>query len=176
MRWTPGFVVSYDAPTRTARVNFPGAEGAEEFPVATFCYPIGDKSEHTDIRVLPGDRVWLDFIGDDPRHPIILGFRPKETDNAIDVRRLHHKRIELVADTDMLLQGTSGNMLIKAGSTITLQAPNIVLDGATRVTGHLTYQSGITGTGSATSNGKDVSDAHAHKLVKAGTDTSGTVV
>lgn len=158
--YTPGFVESYDQATRLCRVRIPGVtDGAESMPLAMLSYAIGDKSEHTEVRILPGDRVWLDFVNGDPRFPIITGFRPKETDNAIDWRRFHHQNIELQADTQVL---------IIAGGNVTVRAPSITLDGPTVVTGMLTYQAGITGFGSATSNGKNVSDSHTHGGVDTG--------
>ena len=121
--YTPGFVESYDPATKLARVRIPGVtDGGEVFPEAMFSYPIGDKSEHTDIRVLVGDRVWLDFVNGDARFPIITGFRPKETDNAIDWRRLHHANIELQADTDMRLLATAAKVFISAGTKVQFEA------------------------------------------------------
>lgn len=152
--YTPGFVESYDPATRLCRVKILGVtDGCDTLPQAMLSYPIGDKSEHTEIRILAGDRVWLDFVNGDPRFPIITGFRPKETDNAIDWRRWHHQNIELDAGTQVL---------VIAGGNVTLRAPSITLDGPTTVTGRLTYQAGIDGTGTATSNGKDVSNTHHH--------------
>ena len=181
--YTPGFVVSYDAAQRLCRVRIPGVtDGAEVYPEAMLCYAIGDKSEHTEIRILAGDRVWLDFVNGDARFPIITGFRPKETDNAINWRRWHHANIELQADTDMRLLATGGQVLIQAGTTVVIRAPVITLDGNTICTGTmtvqqlLTYQAGMTGTGSATSNGKNVSNSHKHSGVRAGSDQSGVVV
>jgi len=174
--YTPAFVTAYDQATKLARVRIPGlTDGADEFPQAMLCYPIGDKGEHTDIRILVGDRVWVDFVNGDPRFPIIVGFRPKETDNAIDVRRMHHKNMEFTADTDLTVTATGGTVLIKAGTLIKLQAPAITLDGPTTVTGLFKYLAGSEGHGSSTSNGKDVSDQHGHTLVKSGTNVSGPV-
>lgn len=179
--YTPGFVDSYDAATRRCRVRVPGiTDGAEVLPEAMLCYPIGDKSEHTEIRILPGDRVWLDFVNGDPRFPIITGFRPKETDNALEWRRWHHDNIELQADDDMKLTATGGDMRIKAGdlvliegATIVLRAGAITLDGPTTVTGHLTWQDGSTGTGTSTVNGKNMGSTHTHDGVEPGGGTSG---
>lgn len=121
--YTPGFVDSYDQATRLCRVRIPGVtDGAEVLPQAMLCYPIGDKSEHTEIRILPGDRVWLDFVNGDPRFPIIVGFRPKETDNAINWRRWHHANIELQADTDMRLLATAAKVYVSAGTKVQFAA------------------------------------------------------
>lgn len=179
--YTPGFVESVDRATRICRVRIPGVtDGAELFPEAMLSYPLGDKSEHTEIRIVQGDRVWLDFVNGDPRFPIITGFRPKETDNAMAWRRWHHDNIELQADTDMRLLATGAGILIEAGTTVIVRAPAIRLEGNTTCTGTmtvqqlLTYQAGIAGTGMATSNGKNVSDSHNHVPDSRG-DTQGPV-
>lgn len=157
--YTPGFVESYDPATRLCRVRIPGVtDGAEVLPQAMLCYPIGDKSEHTEIRILPGDRVWLDFVNGDARFPIITGFRPKETDNALDWRRWHHANIELQAD---------GQAIVRA--------PTITLDGDVVVTGHLTYRDGLTGTNGAKVDGKEIGPTHRHSGVDTGSGTSGAV-
>lgn len=121
--YTPGFVVSYDAATRLCRVRIPGlTDGSDVLPLAMLSYPIGDKSEHTELRILPGDRVWLDFVNGDARYPIITGFRPKETDNAIAWRRWHHENIELLADEDMQLIAASGKLVQRAGGDVRVSA------------------------------------------------------
>lgn len=186
--YTPGFVVSVDAARRLYRVSIPGVtDGAEVLPLAMVSYPIGDKSEHTEIRILPGDRVWLDFVNGDPRFPIITGFRPKETDNAMEWRRWHHDNIELQADDDMRLLATAGNLLAQAGVNVTVlaggqvlvEAPTIVLrgtitlDGPTTVTGLLTWLASQVGTGGSTINGKNVGSTHTHGGVDTGGGTSG---
>lgn len=174
--YTPGFVESVNRETRRCRVRFPGTEGAEKLPEADVLYPLGDKSEHTEIRILPGDRVWLDFVNGDPRFPIILGFRPKETDNAMEWRRWHHDNIELTADTDFIVTATGGSVLIEAGTVVTIRAPAIHLEGPTTVTGHLTFEAGATGTGSLTVNGKNVGSTHTHSGVSTGGGTTGAPV
>lgn len=195
--YTPGFIVSYDAAKKLARVRIPGVtDGAELFPEAMFSFPIGDKSEHTDIRILVGDRVWLDFVNGDPRYPIITGYRPKETDNAVDWRRLHHTNIDLTADTDLRLVATGAGVLVQGGATvtvrapsvlvdasssITLRAPTITMDGNTVCTGTmtvqhmLTYLAGLTGAGACLSNGHEVGSVHTHGGIRRGTSFSDPV-
>src|SRR5690606_39810837 len=96
---TPGIVESVDRARREVRVRIPGmTDDAELQPLAEIEYPIGDKSEHTEIRILPGDRVWLAFINGDPRYPIITGYRTKHTGNEVGTRRFHHDAIETDAD------------------------------------------------------------------------------
>lgn len=95
----PGFIHSVDRNTRIVRVSIPGlTDGAEVMPEAQLLNPLGDKSEHTEIRLLPGDRVWLAFIGGDPRYPVIMGYRPKESDNVVGWRRWHHDNFQFDAD------------------------------------------------------------------------------
>lgn len=185
--YTPGFVESYDAVRKLCRVRIPGVtDGSETLPLAMLSYPIGDKSEHTDIRILPGDRVWLDFVNGDPRYPIVTGFRPKETDNAIEWRRWHHDNIELQADDDMRLMATGGNLLAQAGVNVTVlaggqvlvEAPDIILrgsitlDGPTTVVGLLTWLASMAGTGASTINGKDVGSTHTHGGVNPGVSST----
>jgi Type VI secretion system/phage-baseplate injector OB domain len=173
----PGVIESYDASTKTARVAIPGlTDGADEKPVAQFVFPVGDKSEHTDIRVLAGDRVWLAFLAGDAAHPIVVGYRPKEAAAVVDVRRMHHKVMEFRADTDLTAQADSGTVTIKAGTLIRLQAPGIRLEAPTTVTGLLTYEAGITGSGIMVNNSKNVGSSHGHTGVKSGPNISGAPV
>lgn len=136
-KW-PGVIRSYDADRREVRVEIPGVtDGAEEWPLAEIEYPIGDKSKHTEIRILEGDLVWLEFECGDPRYPIITGWRNPNTGNAVGFRRWHHENIESDADeTQKHTSGTTytvlaetdikneakGSVLIKAGKTITIEA------------------------------------------------------
>lgn len=144
--YTPGFVDSYDPEQKLARVRWDGIAGASPLPQAMLLYGLGDKSEHTDIRILPGDRVWLDFVNGDPRHPIVLGFRPKETDSAVAWRRLHADNIELEA--------LDGDLVIKASGTIVIEGD-------------------IVHTGTITSNGKNIGSTHTHTGVDTGGGISG---
>jgi hypothetical protein len=172
--YTPGFVVSYDAVKRLARVRVPGlTDGADTFPEAMLCYPLGDKSEHTDIRILAGDRVWLDFVNGDPRFPIIVGFRPKETDNAMNWRRLHHQNTELQADTDIHLFATGGKVhVLSNGQTlveaneVVLRAGTIKLEGNTEVIGNLAVS------GTMTNAGTNVGRLHTHVAPSGGGTTT----
>lgn len=180
--YTPGFVDSYDAATRLCRVRVPGlTDGAEVLPQAMLCYPIGDKSEVTDIRIAAGDRVWLDFVNGDPRFPIIVGFRPKETDNAINWRRLQHANIELTADTDLHVFATGGKVWINAGgqalveaNEVRLRAPSIVLEGPVQTTGNLTVGGNLTVSGTMTNAGVNVGSTHRHPGVQTGGGITGT--
>ena len=112
--------------------------GANACLVAKIAFPIGDKGNHTDIRILSGDTVWVMFEGGDMRHPIITHYRNHETGNNIDWRKFHHANIELTADGVMVLtaptikitgnivhsgnQSTSGNMGV--GGSLTNKGVN----------------------------------------------------
>lgn len=145
-KW-PAVVVSYDQDSRTCAVSIPGqTDGAESALIAEIEYPIGDKSRHatmTEIEILPGDLVWVEFIQGDPRFPLITGWRNPTVGNSKDWRRWHHANIELLIDGQMrtLSQGTiyeeaktsitlkvGGSTLIMDGSSITLKAGKINLN------------------------------------------------
>ena len=168
--YTPGFVVSYDAATRRTRVRIPGVtDGTEKFPEAELCYPIGDKSEHTEIRILPGDRVWLDFVNGDKRFPIITGYRPKETDNAINWRRWHAPNIELQADTDIKIFATGGKIeVLSNGQTKVTASEVLIVAPSIKLRGPVTAEQGMAVTGTLTNNGVNVGSTHRHGGVQTG--------
>lgn len=114
----PAVIKSYDKVTKLCMVEIPGVtDGAAA--EAELSFPVGDKSEHTDIRILPGDRCWVEFVGGDTRYPLITGFRPKHTGNAVDYRRVHHKHIE--SDADETQKHTAGTTYrIEAGESATI--------------------------------------------------------
>lgn len=109
----PAIVRSYDQARRTCRVEIPGlTDGTDTFSKAEIEYPVGDKAAHgqypTEIEILPGDTVWIAFIGGDPRYPIITGYRNPQAGNSVDWRRYHHKNYELICDRIIrLLVGNS---------------------------------------------------------------------
>lgn len=81
-------------------------------PRPKFEYKAGDKAAHgqysTELEILPGDTVWIAFIGGDPRYPIITGYRNPQAGNSVDWRRYHHKNYELICDRIIrLLVGNS---------------------------------------------------------------------
>lgn len=95
----PAVVKSVDRPRREVRVDIPGfTDGGDQFPIAEIEYPIGDRSEQTELRILEGDRIWVAFINGDPRYPIITGFRAKHVGNEPDTRRWVHDNFESIAD------------------------------------------------------------------------------
>ena len=132
-KW-PGIIRAYSAQSREVRVEIPGVtDGATEWPTAEIEYPIGDKSRHTEIRILVGDEVWLEFLRGDPRYPIITGWRCPSIGNDVGTRRWHHENFETEADVDQLhIAGTDygilagNNVGIDAGTTVEVVAGSTV--------------------------------------------------
>lgn len=115
----PAVIKSYDAEKKMCMVEIPGVTDGSQAE-AELSFPVGDKSEHTDIRILPGDRCWVEFVGGDTRYPLITGFRPKHAGNVVDYRRMEHKHIE--SDADVTQKHTAGTTYrVEAGESITLE-------------------------------------------------------
>jgi len=96
----PAFIEEYDEVKRLCRIQIPGiTDGADVLPIAQFCYPVGDKSEHSEIRIKKNDRVWVAFQNGDARHPIIMGYRPRQKLNETQWRRFQHENIDIRADS-----------------------------------------------------------------------------
>lgn len=151
----PATVKTYDAARRTCRVEIPGlTDGADVLPEAEIEYPVGDKSragsQSTEIAVLPGDTVWVAFIGGDARYPLITGWRNPQAGNSTGWRRFHQANIELLASAVMRLIA-GGNVLIQSGSTLTLKASSVAIE-----------------SGSLTHNGINVGDTHVHSGILPG--------
>lgn len=107
----PAVIREYDATRRKVRIEIVGmTDGDTLLPESDLMYSLGDKSSHTEIEILAGDTVWVDFLADDPRYPIVVGFRPPEIGNVVDWRRFHHANMELAADGEMILKGKSLKM------------------------------------------------------------------
>ncbi|OZB31193.1 MAG: hypothetical protein B7X51_09440 [Pseudomonas sp. 34-62-33] len=127
-KW-PAVVNSYDPDSRTCAISIPGqTDGAEAPLIAEIEYPIGDKSRHatmTEIEILPGDLVWVEFVQGDPRYPLITGWRNPTRGNSKGWRRWHHANIELLADQQMRLVAGQSILLQVGGSTITLTPADI---------------------------------------------------
>lgn len=197
----PAVVESYNADTRECFIRVPSlSEGGDESLQAEIRYPIGDKSKagqwSTDILLLPGDDVWVVFIGGDQRYPLITGQRCPQTGNGTGWRRWHQANIELLAQEVMnLIAG--GAITIKSDASVLVQAPKVTIDAPqTEITGNLTVggntaiaggisvagggsggNSTIAGNfaiegGSLTHNGKDVGSSHTHTSGGEGATTS----
>ncbi len=138
----PAIVRTYNQARRTCRIEIPGlTDGAEVYPEAEIEYPIGDKARsgqyETELEILPGDTVWISFIGGDPRYPIITGYRNPQTGNSADWRRYHHKNSEVLTDEMMhfdsgvsfhvdagtdIAETAGESITVKAGQTISAEA------------------------------------------------------
>ena len=151
----PAVVRSWDRDSRECRVEIPGVtDGGDVFPVAELAYPIGDKSEHTEIRMIVGDRVWVEFERGDPRFPIITAFRTKRVGNMAVRRQYHHENFQFDADEEVVINAGSKITLHVGGSTYVITS-----DGITTTTPQITDQapqSLLTGT-QTTQGGMSVS-------------------
>lgn len=124
----PAVIQSYDPAKKTCMVEIPGITDGGTVE-AEISFPVGDKSEHTDIRILPGDRCWVEFVGGDARYPLIIGFRPKHTGNVVDYRRWHHKHIETDADeTQKHTAGTTYRIEATESATVIVGSTEIFLE------------------------------------------------
>jgi len=128
----PAIVKSYNPAHRTCRIEIPGlTDGGDVLPEAEVEYSIGDKSRsgqfETEIEILPGDTVWIAFIGGDPRYPIITGWRNPQIGNSIDWRRFHHRNIEMLADGTLRL-AVGASEIVMTPDSVTIRAPRIDLN------------------------------------------------
>ncbi|CAN5294571.1 hypothetical protein BH10PSE16_BH10PSE16_00780 [soil metagenome] len=145
----PAIIKTYDSARRTCRVEIPGlTDGGDVLPEAELEYPLGDKSRAgthtTEIEVLPGDTVWVAFIGGDSRYPIITGWRNPQAGNSTGWRRFHHANVELLAEAVMRLIA-GGDVLLQAGGTLMIKASHVAIESTT-----------------LTHNGVNVGNTHAH--------------
>lgn len=114
-KW-PAIVKSVDRARREVRVEIPGlTDGAGVFPLAQIAYQLGDRSEATEIRVLAGDRVWVEFEQGDPRYPIITHYRARNTSNEPDTRRIVHDKHERIADVSDIHDAAERDTLRESG-------------------------------------------------------------
>lgn len=175
----PAIVREYLPAQRACRVMIPGlTDGADVLPLAEIEYSIGDKSKAgayaTEIEILPGDTVWIAFIGGDPRYPIITGWRNPQAGNGVDWRRWHHANIELLADAIINIKGAA-HVLVESGTLVTVRSPEVEVDSPiTRFTGEVTVAGNVAFDGSSvTHGGVNIGSTHRHTSVSAGPSTSG---
>lgn len=135
----PAVIKDYDKVTRTCRVEIPGiTDGGDVLPIAEIMYPIGDKSLivagkiATEIEILAGDLVWVEFMGCDPRYPLIVGYRNPNAGNSVDWRRFRHANMESIADHIMLHTAGDKILLTVGSSSIEITPAGIKLT-ATRI-------------------------------------------
>ena len=168
-RW-PAVVVSINREKRQPVVSIPGITDGSDGLLAEIEQNIGDRSEHTEIRILAGDRVWVDFLGGDKRYPIITGFRAKNVENIVGTRHWEHERFTVDADESVTitagqtirLQAGALIELVVGGSTITITPEQIAqVAAALAITAPTTINGAITTTGGMTIDGI-VFGGHSH--------------
>lgn len=148
----PAIVSTVDRARREIRVEIPGiTDGAELLPLAEIEYPIGDRTEATEIRIVEGDRVWVAFQGGDPRYPIITGFRAKHTDNEVGTRRWFHDNFETIANAQYRVQAGERLILDVGGTLVTITPGLVQIDSAeVVVNGDTTFNGKVDIVGAAT--------------------------
>lgn len=110
----PAVVKSCNHAKRLYTVDIPMLTQGGGFPEAEIKYPIGDKSKHTEIEVLPGDLVWVEFIGGDARYPLITGYRCPRSGNASNWRRWHHANVEIAGDQEIHIKVGGTSLIVNA--------------------------------------------------------------
>lgn len=144
----PATVKRYDKEKRQCAIEVKSlTEGADGDLMAEIEYPIGDNSRKTDIEILTGDTVWIEFIAGDPRYPIITGWRNPNAGNEIDLRFWHQKNITIHAD----------ELLILKGGRVRIQSDDVVIEGT-----------------SFKHNDKNVGDTHTHSGIASGPSSTGS--
>lgn len=139
----PATVKTYDKVSRTCRVEIPGiTDGGDVLPNAELEYALGDKSRiganATEIEMLPGDTVWVAFIGGDARYPLVTGYRNPSAGNSVDWRRFHHANIELTADGTLKLNATTIQL---NATTVTVTSTDTNIAANVNITvGNLTHK------------------------------------
>lgn len=164
----PAVITKYDPGSRECMIKTPVGDEVD----AEIEYPIGDKSANgyaTEIEILPGDKVWCEFIQGDTRRALITGWRNPKTGNSSGTRRWHHANIELVADSTINL--IVGGSTIKIDqSTIALVAAAISTQGAFSGTGNMSIQGAVESSDDVVAGGVSV-QGHKHFVPKEGADS-----
>lgn len=133
-KW-PAIVREWIRERRECRVEIPSlTDGAEVYPLAQIEYPIGDKSEDTEIYVRVGDRVWVEFERGDARYPIITGFRSKQVGNRQLWRKFEHENHERDAFDGDIYDHASQDIRTEAGRNETKQVAEVFhLEAGTKI-------------------------------------------
>lgn len=160
----PGFIRGVDRDRREVRVEIPPfTDGASELPIAEIEYPIGDDSRDTEIRLVDGREVWIEFIAGDPRRPLITGFRNPNKGNVVGMRRWNHDNFEINADEVFTVNAGAKIALIVGGASITITPEHIAqIAAALGIKAATTIEGAVTQTGGdMTSDGVSVQQ-HPH--------------
>lgn len=166
----PGFIRLVDRDRREVRVEIPPfTDGASQLPIAEIEYPLGDDSRNTEIRLVEGRGVWIEFIAGDPRRPLITGFRNPNSGNVVGVRRWNHDNFEINADEEFTINAGAKIALIVGGTSLVLTPESIAeiaaalsVKAAVAIEGAVTIKGAVTQTGGdMTSDGVSVQQ-HPH--------------
>lgn len=141
-------------------------------------YPLGDKpkpvgnagkngGKATEIEIMKGDAVWIEFIRGDPRYPLITGHRCTNVGNTFDTRRFNHKKIELVAETNLRLVVGDDTFIEVKSNQVEITTPKLIINGAIEIKGEVVQK-----VGQISSNGIFM-DQHVHEGVRPGSGLSG---
>lgn len=129
----PATILSVDRAAKTCMVLIEGITPPDGWE-AEIMYPIGDDGAVTDRQIVVGALVYVDFLGGDSNHPIVVGARNKKRGNETEWRRIAQTNIELNAGIDALITAGSGLKLlaqsveVSASGALLLQAESIVLN------------------------------------------------
>lgn len=145
----PGFIRQVDRDRREVRVEIPPfTDGASELPIAEIEYPIGDDSRDTEIRLVEGREVWIEFIAGDPRRPLITGFRNPNKGNVVGMRRWNHDNFEINADQVFTVNAGAKIALVVGGASITITPESIAqIAAALSIKAVTTIEGAVTQTG-----------------------------
>ncbi|XDZ50190.1 hypothetical protein AB8Q18_08265 [Neisseriaceae bacterium CLB008] len=174
----PGVIKSYDGDRRKVRIEVTGlTDGAELLPEADLLYALGDSHDNTEVQIKGGELVWIDFLANDERYPIIMGFRQPESGNITGIRRWQQDTIELIAGKNILLKAPDIKFectaLQSTGVNTFDKASN--MDGGMQTTegGAVASKGGLAlKGGTITHNGIDIGDSHYHTAQGEFADTS----
>lgn len=147
----PGIIRIVDRERREVRVEIPPfTDGAGELPIAEIEYPIGDDTRDTEIRLVEGREVWIEFIAGDPRRPLITGYRNPNVGNVVGMRRWNHDNFEINADDVFTVNAGAKIALIVGGTTLVLTPESL-----TQIATALKIQATVTIEGAVTQTGGD---------------------
>lgn len=170
----PAIIRAVDRDRREVRVEIPPfTDGASEWPLAEIEYPIGDDSQNTEIRLVEGRGVWIEFIAGDPRRPLITGYRNPNVGNVVGMRRWNHDSFEINADEVLTINAGAKIALIVGGTSLVLTPESIAeIAAALSVKAAVAIEGAVTQTGGdMTSDGISVQN-HDHDSATPGTPTS----
>lgn len=145
----PGIIREVHRNRREVRVEIPPfTDGASEWPVAEIEYPLGDDSRNTEIRLVIGREIWVEFLAGDVRRPIITGFRNPNVGNEVGTRRWNHDNFEINADQVFTVNAGAKIALIVGGTSLIL-TPELIEELATalKVKAKVTIEGEVTQTG-----------------------------